>query len=183
MKIFIVFLITITFLISYYSYSQCDDCDEIKKSYDELEGQTINSMYAKKFDERNFSKKIYGILGTTIYFQKSDTVYMFNLRVTNSETLVFLKGETSLKFITDFGKIEYQTYNSKIELGDYYNTYEMQYIYKLDDLIKIINSKEVILYVYPSVGSYDYGSSIEFNFNEEIFSCFKCFYKQYLEKK
>ena len=183
MKIFIVFLMTITFLISYYSYSQCYDCNEIEKKYDDFEEQTIISMYARKFDERNLSQKIYGILGTTIYFNKSDTIYMFNLRVTNSETLVFLKDETSLKFETDIGKLEYQTYDSKTELGDFYNIYDIRYIYKLDDIIKIINSKEVILLIYPSIGSYDYGNSIEFSFNDEIFDCFKCFYKKYLKKK
>jgi len=183
MKIFIVFLMTITFLISYYSYSQCNYCDEIEKKYDDVEEQTIVSMNAGKFDERDFSQKIYGILGTTIYFQKSDTIYMFNLRVTNSETLVFSKDDTSLKIKTDFGKLEYQTYNSNIELGDFYNIYDIRYIYKPDDLIKIINSKEVKLFIYPSIGSYDYGSSIEFSFNEEIFDCFKCFYKKYLKKK
>jgi hypothetical protein len=174
---------TLTFLISNYSYSQCNDCDKIEMKYDDIEEQTIISMYAGKFYERSLSKKIYGILGTTIYFQKSDTIYLLNLRVTNYETLTFLKDETSLKIETDFGKLEYQTYDSKIELGDFYNIYDIQYIYKLNDLIKIINSKEVKLFIYPSIGSYDYGSSIEFSFSEETFNCFLCFYKKYLKKK
>jgi len=174
---------TITFLISYYSYSQCYDCNEIEKKYDDFEEQTIISMHARKFDERDLSQKIYGILGTTIYFHKSDTIYMFNLRVTNSETLVFLKDDTSLKFETDNGKLEFQTYDSKTELGDFYNIYDIRYICKLDDIIKIINLKEVTLLIYPSIGSYDYGNSIEFSFNEETFDCFKCFYKKYLKKK
>ena len=127
----------------------------------------------------SFWSKIHGNLRTTIYFGKNDTSYMFNFFLVHPTSFVFLDGETSLIFKGDFGKLSYKTYDCKTtpapEIGVYY--YDIRYKYELDDLIKILNSKEVALRLYSNEGY------IDFSLNEEIFDCYKCFYKKYLKKK
>ena len=180
-RITTLFLLLFIFLFTNikFSISQCDDCKDIKKEYDSFDEKYITTVSVGNLSGGNFLNFTNAGIWLKQYASKTDTSYYFKFYLTIPQTLIFLVGEESLVFKCDKEKISFKTIKSDVSINANFNYYDLLLKIEIDKYIKIINSKEVTIRVYSSNGYLDR----DFSFDEDYFSCFKCFYNSYIIKK
>jgi hypothetical protein len=159
-------------------YSQCDDCKDIKREYDNFDNKYIVTISAGKLSGGNFIMLTNATLQIQSYQFKNDTINYFVFTLVSPNHYTFLDNEISLVFKCDTTKFSFKTSRSNTVFGKDYNIYTIYVKFSWEQFFNIINSKEVMIRTYTLDGYTDR----DYSFDEDYFSCFKCFYKTYLKK-